>query len=86
MVVGWATLENGATYVTSITNGLGTAGYLGQNAFDSSEQNYMLYNCNSGQDYTLYATISSSTAAETVGTCGSAGAGAQGKNYATENL
>jgi type II secretion system protein G len=87
---GWATLENGTTYVTSITNALATAGYLGQNAFGSTEQNYMMYNCNTGQDYTLYATLSNSTVSETAaatgGTCGSAGAGAQGKNYAIGNL
>lgn len=88
---GWLSYENGSTYGTSVTRVLYNEGFLPVPLVEdpTTSPGYMIYICNNGQSYALYATLENPTTdetAEATGSCnGSAANGSYGKNYVRNN-
>jgi prepilin-type N-terminal cleavage/methylation domain-containing protein len=88
---GWLALENGSTYSTAVTRVLYNEGYLPVPLIEdpTTSPGYMIYVCNNGQSYGLYATMenpSSTETAEAISACNGVSVNqSYGKNFVRKN-
>ncbi len=85
---GWLQYQDGGSYTTAVTTVLAQQGFIGTEPLQSPP-NYMIYQCNGGQSYSLTATIANATTADVAHLqtlCNGPGVNSgYGKNYGIGN-